>query len=178
MLMHDALDGGAGKRGLAAEHLVQHAAHTVNIAPTIHVRAACRLLWTHILHGANGDAGLSELFAPGCADRPRDPEVRDDRVALFEQDVLRLDVTVHHVVLVGGPEGIRDFSGDLQGVLDGKLFLAIQPIAEGFALHIRHDIEEESIRLPRVEQREDVRMVEIGGGLDLAEESFGAECRS
>jgi hypothetical protein len=39
-----------------------------------------------------------------------------------------------------------------------------------------HDVEEDSIHVARVEERKNVRMLEISGKLDLAEKSFCAEC--
>ncbi len=79
---------------------------------------------------------------------------------------------------VRGPEGVRHFPCDLHGVLNGKLFLPVQAIAQGFALDVRHDVVEKTIGLARVVERKDMRVMKLGGDLDLAEEPLGAECRS
>ena len=50
-----------------------------------------------------------------------------------------------------------------------------QPLAQRLALDERHHVEEEPIGVARVEQRQDVRMLQLGGGLDLGEEALGAE---
>jgi hypothetical protein len=91
-----------------------------------------------------------------------------------EQDVLGLDVAVDHVVAVRIGERVGNLPADLERVIDRQLLLPIQPVAEGFAFDIGHDVEEEAASLPRVEQRQDVGMIEPAGELDLPQESLGA----
>ena len=43
------------------------------------------------------------------------------------------------------------------------------------ALDEGHDVEQEAVGLARVEQRQDVGMLEIGGDLDLGQEALGAD---
>ena len=38
---------------------------------------------------------------------------------------------------------------------------------------MQHDVEEEAVSLTGVEQREDVRVLQVRGGLDLSEEACG-----
>jgi hypothetical protein len=66
---------------------------------------------------------------------------------------------MHDILLVREVERVCYFSRDLNGVVDGKLFLAIEPIAERFPLDVRHDVEQEAVGFARIEQREDVGMV-------------------
>ena len=93
----------------------------------------------------------------------------------MEQDVLGLDVAVDHAVLVGVLQRVGHLAGDAHRVLDGQLLLARQPVAQRLALDVGHDVEDQPVGLARVEQREDVRVLEVGGGLDLGQEPLGAE---
>jgi hypothetical protein len=47
------------------------------------------------------------------ADRPRDPEVRDDRLSFVQEDVRRLDVSVDHAapVRVGPGPSVNNLPG-------------------------------------------------------------------
>ena len=107
----------------------------------------------------------------------RDAEVGDQRAAVVQQDVLGLDVAVDHAVPVRVVERVGDLARDPHRVVDRELLLAVEPVAERLALDERHDVVEEAVGLARVEQREDVRMLQIGGELDLGEEPLGAEHR-
>ena len=64
VLVHDALDRGPGEGRLSRQHLVEHAAEGVEIAPPIEVALAGGLFRAHVLHGADGHAGLGELARP------------------------------------------------------------------------------------------------------------------
>ncbi len=72
-------------------------------------------------------------------------------------------------------EGRRDLLGDPDRFLDRELRLAIELLAEGLALDVGHDVVEEPVGLTRIEQRQDVRVLEVGGGFDLLHEPFNAE---
>ncbi len=61
------------------------------------------------------------------------------------------------------------------GVGDGELLLAVQPVAQRLALDEGHDVEQVAVGLARVEERQDVRVLEIGGELDLGQEALGAD---
>ena len=56
-----------------------------------------------------GDLGIGRL-----ADRPGYPEVGDDGMALVQQNVLRFDIAMHHVVPVSVVQRSGDFAGDLE----------------------------------------------------------------
>ena len=92
-----------------------------------------------------------------------------------EKNVLGLDVAMDDVMGVGMAQGVSDFQGDLDRIVDRELALAFQPVPERFALDEGHDIEEESIHRPRVEEPEDVWVLQLGGQLDLALESLTAD---
>ena len=57
----------------------------------------------------------------------------------------------------------------------GSCFSRSSRSRSDLALDERHDVEEAAVRLARVEQREDVRVLEVGGELDLGEEPLGAD---
>ena len=57
----------------------------------------------------------------------------------------------------------------------GKLPLALQPRAQRLALDERHHVEEQPAGVAAVEQRQDVRMLQLRRRLDLGEEPLGAE---
>ena len=56
-----------------------------------------------------------------------------------------------------------------------QLPLPLQPLPQRAALHVGHDVEEQLAGLARVVDRQDVRVGESGGELDLAEEPVGAD---
>ena len=78
---------------------------------------AAGLLGTHVGGRAHGHAGLRELLLVG-RQRLRDPEIGHQRLAVGEQDVLRLDITVDHPVAVGVIERERHLARDPDRVLD------------------------------------------------------------
>ena len=175
MLVHDALDGRAGKRRLSGEHLVQHTTQRVDIAAPVEILATRCLLRTHVKRRPNRQPRLGELLAAGRIDRPRDAEIGNDRVAVLDEDVLRFDVAVDDIAFVRRVERVGHFARELHGIVNRQLLLAIQEIAQRLALHVGHHIIKETVLLPRIEQRQDVRVVELCGNRDFAEEAFGAD---
>ena len=175
-LGHHRLRRGSGVGRLSSEQLVQDAAQTVHVAPGVERSVAQGLLRAHVLGGPYPNAPVREpLAAPTAAHRQGDPEVRDHRLAFMEQDVLRLDIPMDHAVRVRVVEGRGGVPSDADRLLDWKQLLAVEPLAQGFALHVRHHVEEEPIRLARVVQREDVGVIQLGDDLDLAEKPVGSD---
>jgi hypothetical protein len=64
---------------------------------------------------------------------------------------------------------------DLYRFVDGELLFPIELVAEGFALHVRHHIIKERICLTRIVERQDVRVLQVGGYLDLLQEALAAQ---
>ena len=62
------------------------------------------------------------------------------------------------------------YAGDPHRLLDAELGLAVELLAQRFALDVRHHVEQEAVGRAGVEQRQDVGMLERGGGLDLDHE--------
>src|SRR5690349_3053477 len=62
--------------------------------------------------------------------------------------------------------------------VDWELLLAIQPRAQRFAFDERHDVEQQVARRAGVEQRQQVRMLEIRRDLNLRLKSIDADYRA
>ena len=93
----------------------------------------------------------------------------------MEQDVLRLDVAVDHPVAVGVVERVGHGHGDLDRLVDAELGLAVELGAKRLAVDERHDIVEEAVGGAGIEERQDVGVLQGGGGLDLPHEPLGAD---
>ncbi len=152
------------------EHLVQHAGERVEIAPGIR-RLAAGLLRRHVLRRADHEAHPGKFFAAGLG-RPGDPEVGDARVALHQEDVLRLDVAVDHVPGVGVVQGVGDPPRDAHRVPHRQAALPPEPVAERPGLDVGHGVPEPAVIVAGVVDRQDVGVVEPGGEPDLAEEAL------
>ncbi len=70
---------------------------------------------------------------------------------------------------------VGQLATDPQHVSHGQSALPIQPIAEGAGLDVRHRVVEMAGCFARVEQRKDVRMLQVGRRADLAMKALGAE---
>ena len=66
---------------------------------------------------------------------------------------------------------------DPNRVLYAQLRVLLDPFTERLPLHVRHHVVEEAVRFTGVEEGQDVRMLEIGSGLDLSEEALGPDGR-
>ena len=172
---HYRLGGGAGERRVAREHLVEHRAQGVDVGAGGDLALAHRLLGAHVVRRAERHAGLGHPAPAGLAGRERDAEVGDQRLAVVQQDVLGLDVAVDHAVAVGVVERRGHFGRDPDRVGDRELLLAGEPVAQGLALDVGHDVEEVAVGLARVEQGQDVGVLEVGRQLDLGQEPLGAD---
>src|SRR6476620_2054785 len=94
--------------------------------------------------------------------RSGDAEIHHHRVATGEHDVRRLDVAMQNAMLVSVAKRAHYFGGDSQRVVHGKLLLARDSLAESFSLEERHDVKEDSVGIAGIDEREYVRMLELG----------------
>jgi len=183
----DGLGAGSGVGCFSRKHLVQHGAERVEVASAIEIPLAHRLLGTHVGRRSDSEPGLGQLLGPGRVHCPGDAGVRPDRVTVFQQDVLGLDVPVNHVLGMRGRQRFCDLAGEAERIFNRQLLLAGQASGEGFSLDKGHDVEQvlgSPEILPgvrpgdaRIVQRQDVGVTEVRGGLDLAEEPLRPDRR-
>ena len=107
-----------------------------------------------------------------------DAEISHERGAVVQENVLRLDVAMHHALAMRVIERTCDFAGDAYRVGDGQLPFTLQSRAQRFAGDQRHHVVQQAVGLAAVEQREDVRMLQARCGADLAQESFATKCHA
>ena len=180
LLGHHARQDRLGRRPrewrFAGEHFVQDGAERVNVRSRVQRAVPSRLFRTHVrwspeTHPRVGDAVGTVAAAHG----QRDAEVGHKCLAVVEQDVVGLDIAVDHAVTVGIVERAGDGGGDPERVGDRKLRLALEPVAERFALDVGHDVENGGVDSAGINEGEDVGMLQVGGGFDLLQEPLGAD---
>ncbi len=175
MARQQLLGGGPDEWRLAREHLVQHAADRVEIAPSVQLPGGGGLLRAHVGGSAEGEPRLGQAVLAGSRDGARHPEVGHDRFLSLQQDVFRLDVAVDDAVRMGVAQGAQHLGGDPHGPVERKRALARHPLPKGLALHVGHGIPQPTRRFARVVHGENVRMLQAGGDPDLLEESLRSE---
>ncbi len=162
-------------RRFAREHLVEHRAERVDVAARVELALTAGLLRTHILRRAEGESRLGQPVGRTLRHRERDAEIRHHRLALVQENVFGLHVAVNHPMAMGIIERARDLLRDVERDVERELLLAVQLLPQRLAADIGDDVEQKSARHARVDQREDVGMIEAGGDRDLTQESIGAE---
>ncbi len=166
---------GPGERRLSREKLVEHAGKAVLVGPGID-GFTLGLLGTHVEGSPHAQSRTGQTSVGGGVRGPRDTEVRHQGVALGEQDVLGLHVAMNQVATVGVVERFAGLPHQADSLGDGERALAGEPLAQGLALHVRHDVERPGRRFAGgagVEQREDMGVLKRGQNLDLAQEALG-----
>ena len=68
--------------------------------------------------------------------------------------------------------------GDADRFVDRELLLALERRAKRLAFDVRHHVEQQPVRLAGVEQRQQVRMLQIRRDPDLGQKPLGAEHRA
>ena len=96
-------------------------------------------------------------------------------MATGQEDIIRLDVAMHHAMRVRVGKRIRDLDEDLHRIVDWELAVSREPVAQRLALDVRHDVIEETACFARVQQRQDVGVLKLGCGLDLPREPIAPE---
>ena len=158
------------ERRLAAEALVEHAAERVEVGAAVD-RLALELLGGGVLERADEEARLRQTRRGHLL---RDPEVAqvDALRRLRDEDVRRLDVPVDEPAVVRRVERARDLLQQVERLPEPERPLLLQQRAQVDALDVAHGDVEEAVRLARVVDRDDVRVVERGGDLRLADEAL------
>ncbi len=105
-------------------------------------------------------------------DQSREAEVRQERFARgIEEDVVGFDVSMQDPALVGEMECPRDFGGKLCG--PGRVEPDVRAVRHGrSSLQQFHAEVRMAVVLPDLVDRDDVGMVERGGGFRLGAETF------
>jgi hypothetical protein len=160
------------RRGPGNE-LVDDAAQGVEVAAMVEWVAEC-LLGTHVQRRAYLEAAGSQSRPDGVKSS-RDAEIRHQRVTAGEHDVLRLDVAVHDTFAVGIVQRLGDLASELYSLFDRETFVTLQPLAERLPDDAGHDIVIEPVGFPRIEQRQDHRVLELSGDVYFLEESLRGE---
>ncbi len=96
-------------------------------------------------------------------------------MTFVQQDVLGLDVAMDDVVPMRVIERISHLDGDAERFVNGYRWAARKPIAQRLSRHDRHHEVQAAARFARVVEREDMRMIQAGGQLDLSKKALAAE---
>ena len=72
-------------------------------------------------------------------------------------------------------ERTGDAAGEPERLVDRELLLPLEPLPQRFAFHVRHHIVDQAARLAGIEQRQDVRVLQMGGDPDLTQEALDSE---
>ena len=170
------LCGGTRERRSPGQHFVDDATEGVDVGPVVQVAGSRRLLRTHVGGRPGRRDRARRVHVEGAgADRARDAEVGHDRLPILKQDVLGLDVAVHHALPVGIVERSGDFTQHGERARNWQRSFPLQPLAERLALDVGHHVIEQVAGRARVVQRQDVGMVKPGGGVDLPKEPLPAD---
>jgi len=82
---------------------------------------------------------------------------------------------VHHALAVRVVERGRHLPRETKRFLHGELPLALQAPPQRFPGDVGHHVVEQAAGFARIDQTQDVRVLEIGGDFDLGEEALSAE---
>ena len=104
-------------------------------------------------------------------------EVGDDRRGAGEQDVLRLDVAVHHAALVRVGQCARHVAQHADGLAHRQCAVAREPVAQRQPLDEGHGVVRQAGGIAHGDERNDIRLLERGGELDLSLEPFSTDPR-
>jgi len=162
-------------RRLAHQHLVQHAPQRVHVARRRDLPVPRRLLRAHVVRRPHAQTRLGQPRPARPGHRDRDPEVGDERLAAREQDVARLDVPVDHSLLVRDRQRRRHRRRDPHRLVHRKLLLPVDSVPKRLPLDVGHGEEEEAVGIARVEERQDVRVLQVRRRLDLGQEALGTD---
>ena len=166
------------ERGLADQHLKQHAAERVDIGACVDLRAA-ELLGRHVHRRAQDCPGRGgrQLDA---VDELGDPEIDDlgalapgDLVIGDQEDVGGLEIAVQDADRVSRGHGARDLPRHPQRRHHGERPVVVDRVAEGLAVQQLHDdVGSAIVGEAEVEDLDDPGVIDRGGGPRLGEEAI------
>jgi hypothetical protein len=161
------------ERQHAGEHLVRHHAQRVEVGAAVDLAVAGALLGAHVRRRADGHPGGREARVAPLDHRPRDAEVGDHGAVavVVEEDVVGLDVAVHHAARVGVGERVGHLGEHAPHVVHRHRAAVVEALAEVLAVDARHHEEHQPVGLVDRVDRDDVRVRELRGRLGLAQEA-------
>jgi hypothetical protein len=96
---------------------------------------------------------------------------------MVHENVGRLDVPVDDPLAVGIVQGIGHVLGNAHGVGHAELPLPVQLLPQRLSVDEGHDVVEKAVRLARVEEGQDVGVLEVRGRADFGQEPIGPDDR-
>ena len=115
------------------------------------------------MHGTHARRGHG---IRGC--RLCDTEIRHLQVAvLCHDDILRLDIPVDHMVIMGSLQAGCDLHGEIQRLVHGETAVQSDILLQGDPLHQLHNDEISAVIFAYVINADDIRMRESCGSLCL-----------
>ena len=174
----DRLQAWPGERRLAGEHLIDNRCHRIQIAARVHHALAHRLLRAHVLRRTKREPGLREPLTTSLLHGERNAEIGDERTAVLQQDVFRFDVAMDDALSVRVLERAGHFTRDTHRIIHRQLAVTLEALSQRLAGDQWHDVLQQPIGHAAVEQRQDVGMLQLGGGLDLTEKPLNDERRA
>ena len=132
-------------RWLAREHFIDDASKRIDIATRVELPVGCGLFRTHVLWSAEGEPRLGQSLSTCHGDRSGNPEVGDHGVTRLEENVFRFDISVDDALTVGIGERVRNFTANMNGLLEPELRFAVQQVSQRLPFHIGHDVEQHPV---------------------------------
>lgn len=164
---------GADERTRPGEQLVRKQPHGIQIDAVIHGRVGGELLGRHVGWRADCRArGGAAMRRRGRAQGLRDTEIGHERVHARREDVVGLDVAMHDATGVCIGERVDDVVENAHHVARCEPAAPGERTAQRLAVDVRHRKPEEPMTVASGEQGHDVRMLELGGQLNLPPEAL------
>ncbi len=163
---HDLGEGGGVVGQLSRQHLVEQHTARVDVGRRRHLLHP-QLLRGHVVGGAG------QLAAAGQIGRRGDAEVGDEsHLVLVDEDVLRLDVAVDDVQVVGGAQAAQHLAQDGQGGLLGVHLLAAEVLEQVVCVDVLHGDEGKAVSEAEIEALHDVAVADLAGQFQLELEAL------
>ncbi len=163
-LVHDGAQVVAVERCRPGQHFVEDPAQRENVRSAIRGLAR-HLLRRHVFGRAEDGAELRARTRRNLGN----PEIHDfDVAAGRDHDVCRLDVAMHHVILVCVIQRARDAGHDSADHLHRQHHAGIEHFAQRFAFDVFHRDIGHVAGLAHIVDGDDIGMAQAAGGLGLA----------
>ncbi len=163
--------GGRLERRPARDQRIEGRPQGINVGRRPHVAPIpSRLLGRHVVGRTHDLAGTGQSAV--ILQLLRQTEISDARIAVpVEQDVGRLQVTVDHAAPVGILDGVGNAPSQ-PGGLSGRQRSVGQALGEAMSVDKTHRKVMLPLVLSHLENRDDPRMVKVGGSLGLGVEAL------